>query len=98
MAAGKPKKVALVAMKVFGGQKDGRCLMPAEHVPMALRYALSLPNVATAVVGMATKSELRQNLAWAKEFKPLTAEERAELEQVGRTLARQWGAHFGVVT
>jgi aryl-alcohol dehydrogenase-like predicted oxidoreductase len=92
------KKVGLVAMKVYGGQRRDGCYMPKEHVPMALRYALSLPNVATAVIGMATKEELRQNLAWARSFQPLTAEERAKLEKLGREMATGWGAHFGPVT
>jgi predicted aldo/keto reductase-like oxidoreductase len=92
------KKVGLVAMKVFGGQRGQRCYMPQEHVPMALRYALSLPNVATAVIGMATKEELQQNLKWARAFQPLTAEERAKLEKLGREMAAGWGAHFGPIT
>ena len=91
------KNIGLVAMKVYGGQRGQGCAMPKEHVPMAFRYALSLPNVATAVIGMQTKAELQQNLAWARAFKPLTDEERAKLEKIGREIAQQWGAHFGAV-
>jgi predicted aldo/keto reductase-like oxidoreductase len=71
--------------------------MPADFLELALRYALSQPSVACAVVGMATKEELRQNLAWAKAFCPLTHAERAELTSVGHQLARKWGPHFGPV-
>ncbi|MBM3459143.1 MAG: aldo/keto reductase, partial [Armatimonadetes bacterium] len=43
------KNVGLVAMKVFGGMGGNQPLstrtMPVEHVPLAFRYALSLPNV-----------------------------------------------------
>jgi uncharacterized protein len=91
------KNVGLVAMKVFGGQQGSGCAMPKEHVPLALRYALSLPNVATAVVGMATQEELKLNLAGVRAFQPLAAEERAKLEKLGRDLARRWGPHFGAV-
>lgn len=91
------KKVGLVAMKVYGGARGRGAMMAQEHVPLAFRYALSLPNVATAVIGMATKAELQQNLEWARAFKPLTDEERTELIQIGRKLASQWGAHFGAV-
>jgi predicted aldo/keto reductase-like oxidoreductase len=96
------KDIGLVAMKVFGGMQgedpaSGRRMMPAEHLESALRYALSLPHTSLAVVGMATREELHQNLAWAKKFQPLTAEEGKTLESVGRQLAEQWGAHLGPV-
>jgi aryl-alcohol dehydrogenase-like predicted oxidoreductase len=91
------KNVGLVAMKVFGGQRRQGCRMPAEHLQMALRYALSLPHVATAVIGMTSTAELRQNIAWALAFRPLSAGERAELERRGRALAQEWGPHLGVV-
>jgi predicted aldo/keto reductase-like oxidoreductase len=62
---------------------------------MAFRYALSIPNVALNVIGMSTREELRQNVARARGFTPLTREERAALAPIGRKLARQWGPHFG---
>jgi uncharacterized protein len=97
------KKVGLVAMKVFGGMKYHEQTMtnsqlPAEHLDMAFRYALSLPNVACAVIGMGTREELRQNLARARAFKPLSEEERADLAAVGRRLAKQLGPHYGPVS
>jgi len=96
------KNVALVAMKVFGGMvyRDkgmSNSMMPKDHLRQAFRYALSEPQVATAVVGMATSEELRRNVAWAKQFQPLTAEERQSLEPLGKRLAAEWGAHFGAV-
>jgi uncharacterized protein len=91
------KKVGLVAMKVYGGSWGRSRKMPAEHVQDAFRYALSLPNVATAVIGMETTADLRQNVAWAHSFKPLTVDERAKLEKVGKALAAKWGPHYGVV-
>lgn len=97
------KNIGLVAMKVLGGaQYDSKELsnrkMPEEHVTAAIRYALSLPQVACAVVGMATKEELRRNLELVKTFKPLTPQELAELDKIGTKLAKEWGEHFGKVT
>lgn len=96
------KGVALVAMKVFGGMVHSdrgmsNSKMPGEHLRQAFRYALSVPGVALAVVGMATREELQRNVAWAKQFQPLTAEERLALEPLGKRLAARWGAHFGAV-
>lgn len=96
------KNIGLAAMKVFGGanwsSRDmSNRMMPPEHLAAAFRYALSLPRVSVAVVGMATRTELRKNVAWAKRFTPLSAAERRALARVGRDLAREWGAHFGAV-
>jgi len=96
------KKVGLVAMKVFGGMnyKDPgmtNSIMPAEHLQSAFRYALSLPNVSLAVIGMATREELHRNVEWAKRFQPLTAKDKQALASVGRRLAASWGPHFGPV-
>jgi predicted aldo/keto reductase-like oxidoreductase len=94
------KNIGLVAMKVFGGadwksKAMSNAMMPEDRRDMALRYALSLPRVALAVVGMATEDELRENLARVRAFTPLTEAERASLEAPGRALAKRWGAHFG---
>jgi aryl-alcohol dehydrogenase-like predicted oxidoreductase len=94
------KKIGLVAMKVFGGASGNEMsnrLLPLEHLELAFRYALSLSNVACAVIGMATKEELEQNIGWAKNFKPLSQEEMTRLEAMGKELAKKWGAHYGAV-
>jgi hypothetical protein len=41
--------------------------------------------------------ELERNLAWARGWEPLTGEEQAGLAAEGRTVAQEWGPHFGVV-
>ena len=97
------KGVGLVAMKVFGGmvysdQGMSNTRMPRQHLPLAFRYALSVPRVATAVIGMSTLEELRRNVAWARQFKPLTQQERAALAPLGRRIAAKWGPHHGPVT
>ncbi|MGV3721723.1 MAG: aldo/keto reductase, partial [Actinomycetota bacterium] len=75
------QNIGLVAMKVFGGMRYdeksmSNSMMPTEHLEPAFRYALSIPRVSVAVVGMATSQELRRNVAWAKSFQPLRPEER----------------------
>lgn len=98
------RNVGLVAMKVYGGAKDMSYKTPCPSAmdesydhQLALRYALSLEGVATAVVGMYNETELEQNIAWARRFTPLTASESARLETLGRELSQQWGEHFGSV-
>jgi len=95
--------LGLIAMKVFGGeQKSGRnglshCLMPNSYLDTAFRYALSVPQVTCAVIGMATPRELKENLERARTFSPLNSREGENLMQVGRALAAQWGTHFGAL-
>jgi aryl-alcohol dehydrogenase-like predicted oxidoreductase len=94
------KKVGLAAMKVYGGfpgRGPWNARMPAELRSAALRYALGLPPVTVAVVGMKGEEELKQNLAVVRDFKPLSAEELAALEGPTRDLARQWGTLYGAV-
>jgi hypothetical protein len=95
--------VGVAAMKVYGG---ARSMDYAAHRVSALgdrnhhaafRYALSLPGVAVAVIGMFTLEELEQNIAWAMEWEPLTAEEEEHLAGEGRVVAAEWGPHFGDV-
>lgn len=94
-------RLGLIAMKVFGGeQKSGKkgmshCLMPSAYLDMAFRYALSLPQMTCAVIGMATHNELEDNLRRARTFSPLDSRQIKTLMKTGKTLASQWGAHFG---
>ena len=93
--------LGLIAMKVFGGAQKlegsglSHCLMPVSHLDLAFRYALSVPQVTCAVIGMATPSELQDNLRRARTFLPLNAREGEHLKKVGHALASQWGTHFG---
>ena len=89
------RKIGLVAMKVFGGSITTQpCKMPEKLREASLRYALSVPGVALAVVGMGKIQELEQNVGWAKSFKPLTKDEAAELKKETIAVAKQWGAHL----
>ncbi len=102
-SAARKLNIGLIAMKVFGGQLQGRQkkishrLMPDRYLKEAFRYAQSLPGVTAAVVGMAARSELRQNVEWAKRFKDLSPREATQLLKVGKRLASDWGPHFGKV-
>ena len=63
--------IAVIGMKTFGGEGDAirkRVVAPAD----ALRYAMSLP-VAVTVTGIDSARVLRQNLAVAQGFRPMTA-------------------------
>ena len=96
------KNIGLVAMKVFGGadyksKAMTNAMMPGAHLDVAFRYALSIPRVSMAVVGMATRQELLRNVARARAFRPLSPQERQALAPVGRKLAARWGDHFGSV-
>jgi predicted aldo/keto reductase-like oxidoreductase len=96
------KNLGLVAMKVFGGMRydqksRSNSVMPREHLDRALQYALSIPRVSLAVVGMGTREELHRNVERVKAFQPLTAAERHSLATLGKRLAAEWGAHLGPV-
>jgi predicted aldo/keto reductase-like oxidoreductase len=50
---------------------------------LALRYALGLPGVSLAIVGMDSPAQIDENVAVAASFRPLAEEEEARLiEQV----------------
>ena len=71
------QQIAALGMKSLGGSGEmvKKKAIPAED---ALRYAMSLP-VATTVSGIDSMKVLKQNLAIADNFKPLT---RAQMEQI----------------
>lgn len=100
------QNVGVVAMKVFGapdpatgswGNPNAKPNVGLENVEIAIRYALSLPGVATANLGVHTREQLRQNVQFVKRFKPLSEQEQSELDGLGRQLAAKWGPHFGPV-
>ena len=100
------KNVGVAAMKVYGGAQDMKYQKPAPsalavHGPhdheTALRYALGLPGVAIAVIGVYNEVELRQNIEWAKNYTPLSPSESSALAQTGQDIAADWGPHYGSV-
>ncbi|NUQ62485.1 MAG: aldo/keto reductase [Pirellulales bacterium] len=95
--------VGIVAMKVYGGVAGMNYKITKgpqigeEHVPAALRYALGLPGVASANLGVHTAEQIRHNVEMVKNFKPLSEDEHRRLLDVGKQLAASWGEHFGPV-
>ncbi len=83
------KNIGVIAMKTCGG--GGLLQSGVVNVAECLRYAMNLP-VATVVSGMDSMDTLRQNLATAKEFEPLTDDEKQELIERTRTAAAE-GRH-----
>jgi predicted aldo/keto reductase-like oxidoreductase len=99
-----PRQIGLIGMKVYGGQSRSLLaglsnrVMPPSQLDLAFRYALSQPQIACAVIGMATPQELKENLARARRFTPLGGQESTQLTIIGQRLAKIWGPHFGAVT
>ena len=100
------RNVGVAAMKVYGGALDMEykkptpsalaALGPHDH-GLAMRYALDLPGVSIAVIGVYNEEELVQNVAWARNPIPLAAAEEALLKKLGPEIAAEWGEHYGPV-
>ena len=100
------QNAAVAAMKVYGGTIDMEYHKPQsseltnsgfDDHERALRYALGLPGVSLAVVGVYNEEELVQNIEWVRRYTPLDAGEQQALLALGRNIARQWGEHYGAV-
>jgi len=93
------RNIAVIGMKVLGGPigRAGARLMKPEDYSATLRYAWGLAGVAVAIVGIRTPEELRQGLAAASSYRPLSQEEMSELTSRGKTFAAQWGPLRGPV-
>ena len=103
------RNVGVAAMKVYGGAEamryetsEGEKGRPSalgalghhDH-EIALRYALSLPGVALAVIGMYAGEELLKNIEWVRRYLPLAGAEERDLLSLGRRIAADWGPHYG---
>ena len=100
------QNAAVAAMKVYGGAIDMEYDKPRpseltnsgfDDHERALRYALGLPGVSLAVIGVYNEEELVQNYEWVRRYAPLDAGEQQALLAQGRDMARQWGPHYGSV-
>jgi Predicted oxidoreductases of the aldo/keto reductase family len=74
------KNVGVIGMKGLGGGfPEGRFTSKAGlTAEECYRYALSLP-VAAQVIGITNMAQLKQNIALARNFKPMTLEEKNQL-------------------
>lgn len=98
-ARARRENIGLVAMKVLGGAGSGGAgfRLPAEQYDNAIRYALSLPGIASAVIGIASIKELEQAATAVTKYKPLSEEEARKLAQAGLNLAaaEAWKTAYG---
>jgi hypothetical protein len=70
------KKVGVIGMKGYGG--NGIIAQSGLSAAEAYRYALSLP-VSTQVVGLASMDHLKEAVAVARSFTPLSDSEKSAL-------------------
>jgi predicted aldo/keto reductase-like oxidoreductase len=75
----RPKNLGVVAMKVLGGQGQ-----LAEDYDRAFRYALSVPGVGCALVGVHNAGEVKRAVQAAREFRVLTGAEMEETIRLGK--------------
>ena len=94
------RNIAIVAMKVLGGaiEEAGARLASAEDYSNSMRFVWGVPGVAVTNIGMRSPEELRQALAAAKAYKPLSAAESKALAERGKRLASEWGPLRGPVS
>jgi predicted aldo/keto reductase-like oxidoreductase len=62
-----------------------------------MAYALDLEGVSLAVVGPYTVEQAIQNVQFARQYKPLSQEQRASLLEYGENLAKSLGPRYGSV-
>ncbi len=88
--------MGIVAMKILGGAKgDGAILSDPQHYERAVRYALGIPGLSVAIMGMKSVAELEQAVATVKAYKPLGRQELSEALADGKSMAADLGEHRG---
>jgi predicted aldo/keto reductase-like oxidoreductase len=100
------RNVGCIAMKVYVGIKGGfpnhgkgyvGCVTEPANMPHALAYALDLKGVHAAVIGPYTVEQAIQNVEFARNYKPLTDEQRDKLLALGKEIAPKIGPRYGPV-
>ena len=93
------ESVGLVAMKVLGGAPNNqdKYIIPEKFYERAVRYAMSIPDMACAVIGVKNVAELAQLAQTIARAEPLSPEEALELAKDGLELAGfpQWRTPYG---
>ena len=81
--------VGLVAMKVLGGAaaEQGGFKVDEKYYEKAIRYALSIPGIAVAVIGLENIAELEKAASVVARAHPLSPEESLDLARIGLDLA-----------
>jgi aryl-alcohol dehydrogenase-like predicted oxidoreductase len=93
------QNLGLVAMKVLGGavRQEGGFKVDEKYYEKAIRYALSIPGIAVAVIGLENIAELEKAASVAARAEPLSPEESLELAKIGLELAgtSSWKEVYG---
>jgi len=91
--------LGLVAMKVLGGaaREQGGFKVDEKYYEKAIRYALSIPGLAVAVIGLENIAELEKAASVVARAQPLSLEEGLDLARIGLELAGspEWKAAYG---
>jgi uncharacterized protein len=91
--------VGLVAMKVLGGAPSERpgFMLDEKYYEQAIRYALSVPGIAVAVIGLENIAELEKAASTIARATPLSPEEDLALARIGLDLAgsADWKTIYG---
>jgi predicted aldo/keto reductase-like oxidoreductase len=83
MARAKEQNVGFVDMKPLAGGA-------IEDSELALRYIKANPNVTVVIPGMYAPEEVAKNAAAMEDDRPLSAEDRAKMEQIRKDLGTQF--------
>ena len=90
--------IGIVAMKILGGtQGDGAILSDEPHYGRSVRYALGIPGLSVAIMGMKSVAELDKAVATVNAFEPLEGAELSEAMAEGKRRAAELGEHRGPV-
>ena len=80
--------LGIVAMKVLGGNPG----LLAHDYDRAFRYALSVPGVACALIGVRSVDQVKYAVRAAKQFRPFTEAEMQETIRLGQEMVRRKSA------
>lgn len=90
--------MGIVAMKILGGaQGDGAILSDEPHYGRAVRYALGIPGLSVAIMGVKSVGELDKAVQTVQGFRPLEGKELSEALMDGQRRAEALGEHRGPV-
>ena len=90
--------LGVVAMKILGGTVgEGAILSDEPHYGRAVRYALGIPGLSVAIMGMKSVAELEKAVAAVQAYEPLAGAERSEAMEDGKRRASELGEHRGPV-
>jgi aryl-alcohol dehydrogenase-like predicted oxidoreductase len=91
--------VGLVAMKVLGGaaREQGGFKLDEKYYEKAIRYALSTPGIAVAVIGLENIAELEKAVSVVASAQPFSPDESIDLARIGLELAgtAEWKTIYG---